>query len=272
MKKVLILVFAFVTIFSFSDYVFASTTAGFIPGQIWYSKDSLEEGDSVKVYTALWNGSENPIFTKVIFYDKEIVLGTREVTVPSMATKDVSISWQVTAGDHNIHAKIISSTISKSGKEESVVLTRSATGEDHQYVSVKLKKADGETATGSDIVNSQITNIIDKVVPESLSKNVSSGLDSIDSFRLEKSKIIEDSKKVTEDKIEILKSKTDNVEKSKKIDLNSLDVLKKPLFYVELFLLKILAFIFSNKWIFYGIIVFLLFLILRFFYYKIRRK
>jgi hypothetical protein len=271
-KKISFTIILFFSIFNFCNFVFAETTAGFIPGQIWYSKDSLEEGDNVKIYTAIWNGSENSIFTKVTFYDKEVVLGNREITIPSMSTKDVSISWQVTAGDHNIHAKIISSTVSKSGKEENVVLARSSTKEDHQYVSVKLKTADGKDATSGDIVNSQITNVIDKIVPDFIGENVSNGIGVVDFFRSEKSKEIEDNKGIVEKKIEVLKNSSENFNKSKNLKIDSFDTIKKPIAYIELFFLKVLSFIFGNKWVFYGIILILVFLILRFIYRKIRRR
>ena len=80
--------------------------SGFIPGQIWYSSEELIEGQTVNIHTAIWNGEKNSITAKVEFYDKNVILGTRNIIVASETSKDVSISWKVTAGDHLISASI----------------------------------------------------------------------------------------------------------------------------------------------------------------------
>ena len=90
-------------------FIYSAETmnSGLIPGQIWYSSEKLVEGQTVNIYTAVWNGGKNPITMKVEFYDKNVILGSREVVVDPFELKNVSIPWKITAGEHAISAKII---------------------------------------------------------------------------------------------------------------------------------------------------------------------
>ena len=79
--------------------------SGLIPGQIWYSSEELTEGQTVNIHTAIWNGEKNPVTTKVEFYDKNVILGFREVVISPQELKNISIPWKITAGDHEFLLK-----------------------------------------------------------------------------------------------------------------------------------------------------------------------
>jgi outer membrane protein assembly factor BamB len=132
--------------------VFAETqvNSGFIPGQIWYSKIDLVEGDTVNIHTAIWNGEKEILSAKVEFYDKNVILGSRDITLASLELKDVYVPWKITAGDHVISAKIISSQATVSGKKEKVDLDRVTTSNDRQFVSVLVKDFDGVPVNSTD--------------------------------------------------------------------------------------------------------------------------
>ena len=260
------------------------TTTGFIPGQIWYSKDVIVEGDTVKIYTAIWNNSTSSLSAKVEFYDKNIILGTRDVVVPSLGLKEASISWKVTAGDHLISAKIISPSIMTGGKKQVVILDNNTTEESRKFVPIVIKTIEGNPATSGDIFKSQIdkaTSSLDNILPTSISTPISKNLGLIDTFRDDTNKKISLSKDLTKEKIDAL-SKSDDTsdgatsKTDEKVSTDSKtgieDATSKPIAYIKLFFLSVLSFIFSSKLVFYAVLVFLIFLIIRSIYRKIRNR
>ncbi len=291
-------------IFFILFYLFSTTaihaevfnTTGFIPGQIWYSKDPLVEGDTVKIFTAIWNNGASPLTVKIEFYDKNVILGTRDVVVPALKLQDVSISWKVTSGDHSISAKIISPSITTSGKKEAVSLDRNLTIPDRKFVPVLIKTATGTPASSSDIIKSQIdkaSTSLDGAIPNSITEPVSENLGFVDDFRNKTFDKISEAKNEAQNKIEtIIKNEakvatknlvTSVVDNKKGIEkatvsntstnkVSVFDATEKPITYLKLFFLAVLSFIFGSKLIFYSLIVIIMFFVLRSVYFKIRNK
>ncbi|MEA3399468.1 MAG: hypothetical protein U9R00_03095 [Patescibacteria group bacterium] len=216
---------------------------GFIPGSIWYSEEPLKAGQSVEIYTLVWNSNDVDLITDVEFYDKNVVLGSRNVIVPANSFKDVSIPWQVTAGDHIISAKILS---------DEVPIERRQTPEDKKFV-----------AQNKDVVKNQIDEISTKV-EKAIPPVVAEKLNIVEEFRKEKSKLIEEEKIKTKERISELDSFTG--------ETDGIEGTEKPIATVKLFLLKILGYIFSNKFIFWGVGILIAFIIIRFIFRKIRRR
>ena len=263
--------------FFVSQPIFAETTvnSGFIPGQIWYSKDPLIEGETVNIHTAAWNGESNTVSADVEFYDKNVILGSRDVVLDSLELKDVYIPWKITSGDHVISAKIISSTITVSDKKENVIVKHSVTSSDKQFVSVVVKNKDGEPVTDTDILknqldkaNSQLSGILPEEVNSSLSNSISS-LDNIRHTTLDK---VNTAKEATQKEIGKVLGVSTKISQSPSKSSNVQDSIKRPVAYIKLFLLSTLSFILGSKLIFYGILVFLIFCIIRFIYRKIRNR
>jgi gas vesicle protein len=251
------------------------SNSGFIPGQIWYSEDDLVEGETVNIHTAVWNGTKTALSAKVEFYDKNVILGSRDVVVAPLELKDVYVSWKITSGDHIISAKIISSAVTVSGKKETVVLDRNETSNDKKFVSVLIKNASDEPVSSSDALKSQVdkaTSEISNIIPENVSESVADSFSAIDDFRNKNYIKAEEVKQETQKEIETFKNE-ENTEKSTlypKVGIE--EATQKPIAYIKLFLFSVLAFILGNKIVFYGIIAFVAFLVLRFIYRKIRRK
>lgn len=270
MKKYLIIFFT-LSLFIGVSHVFAgTTTTGFPPGQIWYSKEPLVEGDIVSIHTVVWNGGDKDISTKVEFYDKSILLGSRDVLVPKAQLKDVSVSWKVTAGDHTISAKIVSSTITADGKKEQVTLSHSTTNEDHKFVPVAIKEVDGVTASSADVLKNEVSKAsaeINSVLP----KSVAAGVNSFDDFRDNTYTQIKSMKVETQKEIDQENTPTKVNTKNAK-DTKILDATNKPIAYVKLFFLMISGFIFGTPVVFYGLCALIVFLVLRSVYRKIRNR
>lgn len=282
----LYLIFLFSYLFA-TPQVFAleSTTTGFIPGQIWYSKDPLVEGDTVNVYTAIWNNNSTSLSSKVEFYDKNVLLGSREVVVPAMKLQEVSVSWKVTSGDHSISAKIISPSIVTSGKKQVITLDNNLTSASRKFVPVVLNTAEGTPASSSDVLKSQLdkaTSSLDNILPPSISTPVSENINIVENFRETTLDKVTQSKLSTQKKIEALDKITENSKSTddKKVTakdtaekkVNMSDATEKPISYIKIFLLSILSFILGSKFIFYSLIIVLLFFIVRGIYHKIRNR
>ncbi len=252
------------------------SNTGFIPGQIWYSENPLVEGQTVKIYTAVWNGDNYPLQANVEFYDKNVILGTRSISVPKDTIQNVSISWKVTAGDHVISAKILSSKIIESGKSSPVVLERNTTEEDRKFVSKLIEQIDGTPVSSTDAIKNKLdetkANLSD-ILPSSIGGPISDSLSSVDTFRDETYTKITVSKDETQKEIESLNSKNTvkgtAVSDSKKVEKKSLGGADKPIAYLKLFFLGIFSFIFGTPFVFYLVIAFVLFLIIRSIYRKL---
>ncbi len=293
MKKYFFVIILFVFVVSMAHTVYAVTdptaTTGFIPGQIWYSKYPLVEGDTVKIHTAVWNANTSSLYTRVDFYDKNVVLGTRDITVLPSRLEDISITWKVTSGDHSISAKIGSSTILNNGKKEQIILSNNTTLENNTFIPVSIKTINGQKVTSSDVVKNDIKQAsfaIKDILPSSIDKPISSGFNSLDNFRDITYTNIIDAKDKTKKEIDILNDVARNSElttiakdkntkilpKNEEVKSKSLYATDKPILYVKLFLLSVIDFIFGTKIIFYGLILFIVFLILRSIYRKISNR
>jgi hypothetical protein len=267
------------TILALPVYAEVVVNSGFIPSQIWYSKTTLVEGDTVNIHTAVWNGEKDFLSIKVEFYDKNVILGSRDVTLSSLELKDVYVPWKVTAGDHIISAKIISSLATVSGKKEKISLDRISTSQDKQFVSVIVKDKNGTPiSTNTDtLLQDQInktTNDINKIIPEKVSAPVSSGISSVDSFRDKTLTEVTSIKNETQKEIDQIKIADDNRTSAQTLNekSNIQDATRRPIAYIKLFLFTILTFIFSNKIIFYSLLILIIFYIIRSIYRTIKNK
>lgn len=251
--------------------VYAEIVNGFILDQIWYSNNSPKEGDIVNIYTAVWNGNEAPLSAKVEFYDKNVILGTRDIVVPANKILDTSVSWKVTGGDHSISAKIVSSTLNtNNGKKENVVLEDNTTSTNKKFIPIIVKEENGMSETSEEVVKNELNKVTDKIdtiLPESVETKVSSGFNLIEDFRDKNLIKIVDNKNLVEKEILEYKSFSEGT-----TDQNLQSATEKPIAQVKLFFLKVLKIIFSNKIVFYGLIIFIIFYSLRVIYRKIRNK
>lgn len=276
MKKLLLFsLIIFSIFFSLPTYAEILNNSGFIPGQIWYSKDKLIEGDTVNIHTAVWNGEKSPVSIKVEFYDKNVILGTRDTTINSSEIKDIFIPWKVIAGDHIISAKITSSSITVSNNKEKVILGRIETSKDKQFVSVVVKNNLGESVTETDLIKNQIGKTsadISSFVPESISVPISEGLDTIDSFRNNTLAKVEAARIETKNELgKVLGASTVASEKNIKVNSTE-DSIKKPIAYIKLFFLSVISFIFGSSLVFYAVGILLAFFIFRWVYNKISNR
>ena len=276
MRKYFLFLSIIISIISASSvYADVSNNSGFIPGQIWYSNEILVEGETVNIHTAVWNSEKETLSARVEFYDKNVILGSRDVVLSASELKDVYIPWKITSGDHIISAKIISSLATISGKKEKVVLNRNVTSSDKQFVSVVTKNSQGEPVSSSDVISNQISKTssdLINILPDSVGTTVSGGVNTIDDLRSNTFSKVETVKKETQKEINLIKGQEEKTTKTVSNKTNIEDATKKPIAYIKLFLFTILSFIFGNKIIFYGLLILIIFYVLRAIYRKIRNR
>jgi len=277
MKKYFLFLFIILSTFiALPIYAEVVANSGFIPGQIWYSKEPLIEEDTVNIHTAVWNGEKDPLSVKIEFYDKNVILGSRDIVLSSLELKDVYISWKITSGDHVISAKIISSLATISGKKEKVILSRITTSNDKQFVPVVVKNDVGEPVSSTDLLKTQIdkTNSkINSILPEKVSTSISNSFTVVDDFRDKTFEQVTTVKDETQKEINLIKSEEKKQTLAQTLDVknNIEDAVKKPIAYIKLFLFSALTFIFGNKIVFYGLLILIVFYIIRSIYRKIRK-
>src|SRR3989344_3671038 len=177
MKKILI-VLILSLMWSGAFYAWAegeTDNIGFIPDNIWFSKDPPTEGDTVKIYTLVFNNGKNALSGTVEFYDKNVILGKKEFLSPAGGIKDVSVNWEVMAGDHTLSAKILNPNfILSDGKKEPAQLKQNDTGERLVFVPKKVfssNTADGDKKRLTEAVSEKLDEVGEAAFRLPLSKN-----------------------------------------------------------------------------------------------------
>lgn len=267
-----------------TSLIFAqSSNVGFIPANIWYSKDPFEEGDKVKIYTLVFNPDDRELSGTVVFFDNSTFLGKKDFKASPKSVKDIYIDWTVNAGNHTIFAKIENAKflISKD-KYEEVYVAENKTAESKINVAKKII-ADLPEKVIDSVSNSAPVTGIQKTIGDNTPAFVTNTINSTTNFLED---IRESSKNSLENKKESVQKEIDVLDKmkiDKEAKFNEDGTIKKgetvkeavkstetknlalkPFKQAEYFVLTIIAFIFKNKVIFYGLIVLIIFWILRF--------
>ncbi len=275
---------------------------GFLPSNIWYSKDPFFAGDKIRVYTAIFNGSDGDLEGSVEFYDNGSPIGKSGFSLAGGGRlRDVWIDWTATNGNHVISAKIINPKISAPGEEPRLIIVANAeTGTNERVVDFDINKngvADGKEIvknaimTGESVVLSKIDGVtqkINEIVPiKPVIETVKTGIENVDQFRGEQEKKVSSAVINVKKELESLNAedspKTGSVTKEKPVgaikDKNVKDggagfslgkvSAEKPFKYVYLFFLSVLEYILKIKLLFYGLILSAAFFIGRFVYRKV---
>ncbi len=290
-----IIIFIFLFFISYSN-VYAESSTGFLPGQIWYSNDDLIEGNTVSIYTAVWNADANPVSMRVEFYDKNTILGYRNIEVPVKSLVEVSLPWKITSGDHVISAKIISPQLMSGTKKEPISLNHSETNKDKKFIPVMTKSINANSLKDTVVAKNNLDDIpskINEVLPESVSTFAMSNLSKIENLRQKLQLSTEKSKEEIQKNIKVSDVVSDletfikndgatvngsdynSVKNSNDSSLNkSKNFLSSghPFEYVKLFFLSSIDFILKNKVIFYSLLVLLVIRLLGFIISFIRNR
>ena len=83
----------------------ASSSAGFAPS-IWMSRAQVVAGESVNIFTVLYNSSDNSLSGDVVFAVDGASIGTKNFTLGAGETQIVSAPWVAKSGNHTVSARI----------------------------------------------------------------------------------------------------------------------------------------------------------------------
>lgn len=236
-----------VLILSFSLFAFAgsaqaaSIRTGFVDGPVWFSTESLKLDQTVKIYTAVFNGESSMLSVKVDFLDDETVLSTKEINVSPNETKSVSMDWKVSSGEHDIFAEISSAKV---GGEKSI-LERSKTDSVEFSVTKEVP---------ADVVKKALTDKFSNIF-----EGEGTFLEKADAlFKMNFAK----SEEWREKKLIDFKKSKEKVEKSREDDKDAKTSVK-VVSLIHLYSIITISFIFSVSVIFYLVAVVLAYILLR---------
>jgi hypothetical protein len=87
--------------------VFAvETAAGFAPGSLWLSMTEVTAGETLKIFTVVYDSSTSPIEGDVVFNVDAKEVGTQHFKLAAGETQILSSAWTATAGSHTFEAKL----------------------------------------------------------------------------------------------------------------------------------------------------------------------
>jgi hypothetical protein len=280
-----IVIFLLVFLIPFYFNTAGTSAAGFIPGNIWYSKESLSEGEKIKVYTMIYNNDSRKLSGTVFFFNKTTFLGNKDFVVEGNGLRDVSIDWTVTAGENLIFGQIQNAKFLNSNNTyENASLSGTKTLESKNTISKKInlitETNQEEGVSQGSIINTivpSVENFIKENTPEIVSEKIEEATNKVEEFRKNVAIISEEKKEEVSREIKnIENSKTASISELKeraneggKLDAINKETFLKPFKYTELFALSLFSGIFNNKYIFYGLIVLIIFFVLRFVVKKI---
>jgi len=228
--------------------------AGFLPGNIWYSKDPFTAGDRIDIHTIVFNSGGRSFTSTVEFYDGETLLGKREVTVsPNGGYSDVSIPWKVTEGYHKIYAVI-----------KNTAVTNNRTDESEKFVAAPTS-AGNATSSAKTFVTEKLDvakEYAEKNLPAPVLDTAQAGAGALEWLR-EESKAWADGKAADfNTKIAVLASapSKDAVTDAGKF----LGGAERPLAYIGAFAMSLAAMALDSKLLFYGGLFAILFFGIRF--------
>lgn len=264
----------------------SSAYIGFMSDPIWYVPDAFSEGDTVQIHTFVFNGRQETFKGVLEFYDDQVLLGKKDISLPGGSGKEMSLLWLARAGDHKIYAKIASpKIILASGKEQAIVLENSATVADNRSVSKKALSSATETVAdgmyGSVLSQIDIAGqFLKEHTPEAIQKPVTAAVDVSEGVRssvseaslagkqsaeaeikkIEEVQTLAGSDKVSTDKRQIdTEVKKPTVSKGKTSSL----AVKKPFEYARLYFWSLVHFIASHAIVFYGLVFVIVLYIIR---------
>lgn len=260
------------------------SNAGFVPENIWFSKDPFEEGDKVKIYTVIFNPDIRELSGSVVFFDNNVFLGKKDFVAPAKSVKDISLDWTATIGNHNIFGKIENAKFLVSpGKYEEVYLAENETSKSSRTVNKKIvpKTADAETNTDPNPILNAVNSIISEPVknigkmienntPDVIAKPIISVGSAIDKVRSDAGTALQTQKDEVKNQIEILNSKGAQSGSEENTSKAETDSYLKPFKYTELFALALFSGVFNNKLIFYAILALAVFFLLRYIVKRVR--
>lgn len=296
MKNLLFFLFL---IISGAPFAYASElplkNAGFVPANIWYSKDPFFAGETIRVYTIIFNGSAYDLTGGVEFLDNGTVIGKTNFSLAGGGrTQDVWVDWKAGQGAHTISARLVNVIADGPSGKQAVSLENVQTGKSERSVDVDPNVAAKESAAQlqkvTDAKNQAIgkiegvANTVGESIPAPIKESVSFGATTLEKFRVSEGFQLQIAKEKKIKDIDIIKAKekastttgTATSTTASKKSTGILDTVsnatEKPFAYAMLAILALLQYFFQWQVLFYGIILYALYRLIKWVVWKIRNR
>lgn len=113
---------------------FAAPHVGIIQENLWYSHFPFFEGETVRLYTAVWNGDEHPVRGAVAFYIEEVKIGESQFRVEPGKLTEVSLAWKALSGQKQIKAQLTEAYLVVGNTEQKLEVSGETTGKRDVFV------------------------------------------------------------------------------------------------------------------------------------------
>lgn len=294
--------------------------AGFVPANIWYSKDPFFDGEKIRIYTIIFNGSTYDLEGTVEFLDSGVLIGKTTFSLSGGSrVRDVWIDWKATAGKHTITARIINTTGSVAGgKKAPITIDNAETGKSERDIDLDTDgdgvgnrddldddgdgisdvdelrngtdplKVDTNGDGVSDFKELQIAtekkaeaakllagntepagtlgDTLKKVgdsIPAPVKVGAAQGANALEQFRVGEGYQIKLLKEDKAREIEAMKARTDGAQKEGETQSSPANFAEKPFAYVMLALLTFLQYLLEWQIVFYGVLLYIVYRIIR---------
>lgn len=275
----------------------ASAATGFVDDPIWLYPENPKEGEMVTL-TALFRNAETKSLSGVVsFYDEDVLLGKKTITIPAGGFVPVALTFRVGAGAHAFSASVTSlAEVLSTGESvpfaiplETAELSKFTIGRSiADQLTAKVtsaapteKTADGKTTdTKNPKLDAQSASILEQVekiedtvldaIPDSVEKDIAETFSGVDAWRDEKAQTITTARDAAKRAVDA--QSKDSAADTKKLGAPSASnkYIDSPIAYVKYFFLALFSFIFMTKAVFYLVGTILAYIVLRFLYRKIR--
>ena len=266
--------------------VFAST--GFLGGPMWIDPEVPLDGDSISLSSLFHNAEPNELTGEVVFYDGNVLLGKKPVTISSGGVATATVSFRISSGDHKFSATIGNLfEISSSGKKEPFALSPQTV----QLPSIFVQPKAGSSLNASVVpgTSNSVTNnyfssggsqispsnplapVVNQVnqlkgdvlssIPSSVTSPVTGAVLGVDSWREDSAGTLAQSAKSSSDVVAKQKKLIDAEQKKYGKVSPVTSFINRPFAYVKLFFYTLLSYFFGHPFVFYGAFAVIIFLI-----------
>ena len=278
---------------AFASPIFAAdlaiNNAGFVPSNIWYSKDPFYAGEKIRIYTIIFNGSIYDLTGGVEFLDNGTPIGKTTFALANGGrVRDLWVDWKATAGRHIITAHLVNVIADGPNGKQAVTLPNSETGKSDRMVDLdplaKAAEMKLQEAKAAEMKKQALGKVDDAVqsvnnnIPAPLKEGISLGTNALEAVRLSEAYSLRVAKENKEQEIDVIKAREQATlaEGKPKTVISATDAMlntaEKPFAYVLLAVLTLGQYVFEWQVIFYGIILYVFYRIIRWLVRKIRNK
>lgn len=159
--------FLFIFLISIGSFSFVQAieppikNAGFVPANIWYSKDPFFAGETIRIYTIIFNGSTYDLSGTVEFLDNGAPIGKTDFSLSSGGrVRDVWVDWKALEGKHTIMARIVGTSASVAGgAKRTIMLENTDTGKSERTIDLDTDADSTGNADDTDDDNDGVSDV-----------------------------------------------------------------------------------------------------------------